>query len=123
MRLFEKELHMTVKEFYDEYDIHMDLPLNVWINESDMTDTEKSEVSGWKEMGGYLKTLEYKEACQKWWTDNPNDHDRFLGLPGFDAEIFEDITGINVNTKVKEMTVADISKQLGYGVKVVKDER
>ena len=96
MRLFEKELDITVEEFYNKYNIYMDLPLNTWIYKSDMTQEEKSEVVGWETMGGYLKTLDYKEACKKWWSDNPDDHERFLTLPGFDAEIFRDITGIDV---------------------------
>ena len=119
MRLFEKELDMTVEEFYDQYNIYMDLPLNTWVDSKDMTDKEKSEVSGWKDMGGYLKTLDYKEACQKWWEDNPGDHERFLTLPGFDAEIFKDITGIDVEQSSatieiegKQYSVEQIKKAL-----------
>mgnify|MGYP007083437831 CR=1 FL=1 len=96
MRLFEKELDITVEEFYEKYNIYMDLPLNTWVDKDDMTKEEKKEYPVYKELGGYLKTLEYKEACQKWWADNPDDHERFLTLPGFDAEIFKDITGIDV---------------------------
>jgi hypothetical protein len=96
MRLFETELDMTVDEFYNKYNIYMDIPLNTWVNKSDMTDVEKKEVSGWESVGGYLKTLDFKEACQKWWADNQDDHERFLTLPNFNAEIFKDITGIDV---------------------------
>ena len=74
----------------------MDIPLNRWIDKYDMTDEEKSSVTGWETMGGYLKTLHFKEACRVWWGENPDDHDRFLNLPGFDAVIFKDITGIDV---------------------------
>ncbi len=105
MRLFEKELDITVEDFYEKYNIYMDLPLNTWIDKEDMTDEEKSEVDGWETMGGYLKTLEYKEACQKWWSDNPDDHERFLTLPGFDAEIFKDITGIDVEEKAQTVNI------------------
>ena len=99
MRLFEKELDMTVTEFYDEYNLFMDIPLNRWINSINMTDEEKSEISNWSARGGYLKTLDFKEACQTWWSENHDDHERFLTLPGFDAEIFKDITGIDVEIK------------------------
>ena len=61
MRLFEKELDMTVDEFYDRYNIYMDLPLNTWVSESDMTKEEMKEYPVYKEIGGYLKTLEYLE--------------------------------------------------------------
>ena len=119
MRLFEKELDMTVEEFYDQYNIYMDLPLNTWVDSKDMTDKEKSEVSGWKDMGGYLKTLDYKEACKKWWEDNPDDHERFLTLPGFDAEIFKDITGIDVKSPNKEieLTLDEIANKFNIDVK------
>ena len=122
MRLFEKELDMTVEEFYDEYNIYMELPLNTWVDEADMTEEEKSEVTGWEEINNYLKTLEYKEACKKWWEDNPDDHERFLTLPGFDAEIFKDITGIDVKSpskkdeieiEGKKYTIDEIKKALG----------
>ena len=61
-----------------------------------MTEEEKKTVVGWETMGGYLKTLEYKEACQIWWEENPSERERFLTLPNFDAGIFKSITGIDV---------------------------
>ena len=126
MRLFEKELDMTVEEFNSEYSIYMNLPLNRWVYELYMTDEEKSEIDGWETMGGYLKTLGYKEACRLWWEENQDDHERFLTLPGFDAEIFKDITGIDVTKsgetieiEGKELTVNQVSEKLGYKVKIV----
>jgi len=95
MRLFNKDLDMTVEEFFNKYNIYMDIPLNRWIYKEKMTEEEKKSVKGWETMGGYLKTLPYKEACQIWWEENPNDHERFLTLPGFDTEIFKEITGID----------------------------
>lgn len=99
MRLFNKELDMTVEEFYKKYNISADIPLSRWVDTDDMTEQEKQEVSGWSERGGYLKTLPFKEACQIWWKENPKEHDRFLTLPGFDAVIFEEITGIKTGIK------------------------
>lgn len=99
MRLFEKELDITAEEFYSQYNIYMDIPLNRWVDSGDMTKEEKKEVEGWKDMGGYLKALDYKEACRTWWSENPDDHVRFLSLPGFDWEIFTDITGIEQETE------------------------
>jgi len=105
MRLFEKELDMTVSEFYSKYDLSMDLPLNRWVDASDMTEEEKKTVKGWETMGGYLKTLSFKEACRQWWAENPDEHERFLTLPGFDAQIFKDITGIDVEVKSEPETI------------------
>jgi len=70
MRLFNKELDMTVSEFHEKYDMSADIPLNRWIDKDKMTDEEKKTVKGWKTMGGYLKTLEYKEAFKVWWEEN-----------------------------------------------------
>lgn len=71
-------------------------------------------------MGGYLKTLDFKEACQIWWNENPDRHQDFLKLPHFNAAIFKEITGIDVEEKVEEMTVEQICKALGKTVKIVK---
>ena len=69
-----------------------------WVPGSDMTTQEKKDNSTFHTTGGYLKTYEYKEAWANFWakTDQKNK-DKFLKLPHFDAEVFEDITGINVN--------------------------
>ena len=44
---------------------------------------------------GYLKTYSYKEAWKRSW-DNTTEEDRksVLNIPGFEREIFSDITGI-----------------------------
>ena len=96
MRLFNVELDITVKEFYEKYDISADIPLTRWIDKAKMTKEEKQAVTGWETMGGYLKTLEFKEACKIWWEENLGEHERFLKLPGFDWAIFTSITGIEV---------------------------
>lgn len=100
MRLFNKELDITVSEFYEKYNIYMNIPLNKWIEKENMSKEEKKSISGWETMGGYLKTLKFKEACVIWWEENPKEHKRFLELPGFDAEIFKEITGIDIDNKV-----------------------
>jgi len=105
MRLFEKELDMTVEEFYDTHDLYINLPLNIWVDKSDMTKDEKKENSSWETTGGFLRTLDYKDAHIKWWADNPDDHDEFLNLPGFDWEIFTEITGIEQDKPEAEIEV------------------
>ena len=105
MRIFNKEIDITVEEFYEKYDLYADIPLNRWITKEKMTEEEKKTVVGWETMGGYLKTLDYKEACQIWWEENPSEHERFLTLPNFDSEIFKSITGIDVE---KPETMIDI---------------
>jgi hypothetical protein len=111
IRLFNSWVDMSHKEFNEKYNICMDIPINKWVYKEDMTKEEKQEVSGWETVGGYLKTLDYKEACCIWWQENPDRHDDFLSLPNFDANIFKEITGIdvNVNNGVKYM-VNEINK-------------
>jgi hypothetical protein len=97
VRIFNTWVEMTHKEFNEKYNIYADLPLNRWVDSVDMTDEEKEDNSGWEQRGGFLRTLEFKEACRVWWSENPGRHKYFLELPNFDAKIFEEITGIDVN--------------------------
>lgn len=102
VRVFNSWVDMSPSEFLSKYNIYADIPLNRWIKKEDMTEKEKEEVEGWEQMGGYLKTLDFKEACRKWWKENPERHDDFLELPNFDAEIFKEITGIDVEKQENE---------------------
>jgi hypothetical protein len=71
------------------------LPLEIWIDKKDMISDEKDKVSGWSEMGGYLKHLDYEEAWQQWWNKASEDEkNKILGIKYFDAKIFTEITGI-----------------------------
>ena len=47
--------------------------------------------------GGYLKTYDYKEACANWWEAMTEDNKKTIkSMPNFDADVFEDITGIKI---------------------------
>lgn len=96
VRIFNVQTEISYKDFNDKYDLFADIPLNHWVDKENMSDEEKKKVIGWETMGGYLKTLNFKEACQIWWDENPSEHKRFLELPHFNADIFEEITGIKV---------------------------
>jgi hypothetical protein len=108
-RFFNQETDMALTEFYDSDKMpsQVGFPLNRWVYESEMTKEEKKEIEGWKTMGGYLKTLDYKEAWKIFWeeTDEENKQ-KFLDLPNFSSEIFKSITGIEVekeNSKKQEL--------------------
>ena len=74
--------------------------LNKWIRESEMTKQEKTKHPGSSAIGGYLKTFSYKEAWVNFWKETDEENrKKFLALPNFDAQIFKDITGIDVQTK------------------------
>ena len=88
----------------------IELPLNTWIDKKDMSSDEKDSVSGWSDMGGYLKRLDYEEAWQVWWNKATKEQkDSILNIPQFDAKIFIEITGIkdfkSFDLKGKEVEV------------------
>lgn len=102
-----------------------------------MTQEEKVANPLYNIAGGYLKknieratnrdtaTKQMHEAWRKSW-DKATDEDRrkVYTLPNWDNEVFKEISGIDVdkelNSKVEEMTVEQICKELGRNVKIVK---
>jgi len=74
--------------------------LTKWISEDEMTDEEKKADPMFYVRKGYLKKFEYKEAWANFWRDTDEENrKKFLALPNFDAEVFKDITGIDVMVK------------------------
>ncbi len=68
-----------------------------WIDKKDMTKEEQKNVSGWSEMGGYLKTFSYEEAWKNFWdTASQSEKNQILDIKYFDAEIFKGITGLDI---------------------------
>ena len=69
-----------------------------WIYESDMTDEEKELHPTYKTTGGYLKTRNTSDCCLEWWKNlSTGERNVIMAMPNFDADIFKDITGIDVN--------------------------
>ncbi|TGA95991.1 hypothetical protein E4665_17100 [Sporolactobacillus shoreae] len=66
-----------------------------WVDEDDMTPEEKAEHTDYETTGGYLKRNDLSEAYAKWW-DKLSDRQKQIirEIPNFDAEKFEEITGI-----------------------------
>ena len=120
IQIFNQWVDMTHEEFENKYNIYADIPLNKWIEEKDVPEDELTPEI--KQMGGYLKTLDFKEACQIWWKEHPERHDDFLKLPNFSSTIFEEITGIDTEAKDNKMEEAmELLKSEGY--KVIKEQR
>ena len=113
MRLFEKELDMTAEEFYSNYSIYAELKLTEWVPTDVMTEAEKTENPSHSTAGGFLRIREYKDAWKLYWSETDDEgRNKFLNLPGFDAEIFFDITGIEtrevqIETKTEKKYVTD----------------
>lgn len=64
----------------------------------DMTEEEKEQHPEYKITNGYLRKLDQSECGQVWW-NSLSDYGKNVikSLPNFDAEIFKEITGIDVN--------------------------
>ena len=76
-----------------------DCPLEyVWFDS--MTDEEKAVHPEAKTTGGYLKERTTADNARKWWAGlSADDRNIILSLPNFDAAIFKEITGIDVDAE------------------------
>ena len=76
--------------------------LNVWVSHDTATEEEKAEHK--KEIetcGGYLKTLEYKQAWRLAWDKvGKEKHKELLKLPNWNNEVFKEITGIDAEAEI-----------------------
>lgn len=72
-----------------------------WVYSDKMTEEEKEQHPKYKTTGGYLKKRNKSECNQLWW-DNLSDCNKNVikSLPNFDAKIFKEITGIDINKGV-----------------------
>ena len=111
MRAFNKESDMTYTEFRQKFGYKdIDFPLNEWRDKSDMTDEEKKSVSSWEQMGGYLKTLGYKEAWAAGWAKASDEQKKwYQSLPNFSWSIFTEITGIEPENDIKQSDVIEVN--------------
>lgn len=67
----------------------------VWYG--DMTAEEKVAHPEAETTGGYLKERTTVGDARKWWADmDTTDRNEILNLPNFDAEVFREITGVDV---------------------------
>lgn len=73
-----------------------------WVYEEDMTDEEKVAYPSYKTTGGYLKILDESECAQIWWNGlSEADRNKIKSIPNFDIEIFEQCTGIKIESEGK----------------------
>ena len=68
-----------------------------------MTNEEKDSNPTYKTTGGYLRIYEYKEAWKKSWDGATDECKELLyKLPNFDADVFFEISGIDVRISKEE---------------------
>ena len=76
--------------------------LTVFVSHDTATDEEKKEhAKDIEACGGFVKTLEYKEAFRLAWDKaSKNEHKKVLELPNWDNEIFKEISGIDAEAEI-----------------------
>ena len=100
--LFNKPSDMTYNNWLrsDARYLLNQIPKDVveWVYEEDMTDEEKAANPTYETTGGYLKVLDESECGQLWWGSLSDFQKNYIrSIPNFDAEIFEQCTGIKVD--------------------------
>ena len=100
IRMFNKDTKLK----RDEIDIpsFCYFDLTVWVSHDTATYEEKEEhKSEIETCGGFLKTLDYKEAWRLAWDKaSKEEHLKMLKLPNWDNEVFKEISGIDAEAEI-----------------------
>ena len=104
IRIFNRPSGMSLRDFYRSryYEALCNAPflLTEWIlyTEEEKKDDPKKEITG-----GYLKEYTMKEAWANWWGEMSEEAKKIVqDIPNFDAKIFKEITGIEVNNDTEK---------------------
>ena len=102
IRIFNKETKLKREDIHIPSFLNFDL--TVWVSHDTATGEEKKEHKQEIETsGGFLKTLEYKEAFRLAWDKaSKKEHKQMLDLPNWDNEIFKEISGIDAEAEIKK---------------------
>ena len=117
IRVFNKDCDKKIWDKARKPEFLYRIYLTEWVYKSDMTNEEKEQYPTYKAAGGYLKSYNYKEAWKKAF-DNASEEDIKLlkALPNFDADVFLEITGIDLTESKKAIElknkIAELQKQL-----------
>ena len=100
VRIFNKETELDRGSIIFPNFLYFDL--TVWVSHDTATDAEKEEHKTEIETcGGFLKTLEYKEAFRLAWDKaDKGEHKKLLELPNWNNEIFKEISGIDAEAEI-----------------------
>ena len=100
IRIFNKETDKTRDEI--DFPSFLYFDLTVWISHDTATDEEKEvHKTEIETCGGFLKTLEYKEAFRLAWDKaSKEEHKKLLNLPNWNNEIFKEISGIDAEAEI-----------------------
>ena len=76
----------------------LNFSLTYWVSENEMTDQDKADDPNFYMRGGQLRKKDYKTAFKESWDKaDKADRIRVKDLPNFDAKIFFEISGIDVD--------------------------
>ena len=100
VRMFNKDTKLKKYEIDIPLFCHFDL--TVWVSHDTATEEEKEENNEEiKTCGGFLKTLDYKEAWRLAWNKaSKKEHLEMLKLPNWDNEVFKEISGIDAEAEI-----------------------
>lgn len=104
IRIFNRPSGMSLRDFYRSryYEALCSAPfiLTKWIP---YTEEEKKADPEKEMIGGYLKKYTMKEAWANWWGEMSEEAKKIVqDIPNFDANIFKEITGIEVNNDTEK---------------------
>ena len=99
VRIFNKETNVSCDDI--DFPSFLYFDLTVWVSHDTATEKEKKEHKQEIETcGGFLKVLDYKEAFKLAWDNaSEKEHEQVKQLPNFDADIFYEISGIDLKDK------------------------
>ena len=102
VRMFNKYTDKKYNEL--SFPSFMYFNLTVWVSHDTATEEEKEQHKDEiKTCGGFLKTLEYKEAFRRAWNKaDKEEHKKLLKLPNWNNEIFKEISGIDAEAEIAE---------------------
>lgn len=102
IKLFNKPSNWDLNDWFnsDAKAILFTMPVKEytkWIYTENMSPEEKKENPSYKATGGYLKVCTSSKSVQEWWDGLVAQcKEIVMALPNFDADIFEQCTGIKV---------------------------
>ena len=102
VRMFNKDTKFKRDDIHIPSWCYFDL--TVWVSHDTATEQEKETYKKEIEVcGGFIKTLEYKEAWRLAWNNtSKEEHKKLLDLPNWDNEVFKEITGIDAELEIKK---------------------
>jgi hypothetical protein len=100
LRLFNKQTKIKRDDPRIQAVLYLGPELTEWVAFSNMTDEEKKANPKAETTQGFNKTIPYKEAWLTFWIKATEEtRKKFLKLPEFNAKLFLEITGIDINKK------------------------